>query len=267
MLRLGKRWQKRVKYKKFLQFFESQNLVTHCHPLSKIHKNDLMLLLSHIAEILSNFHVSINWHLFRQNFVDVSIFCDFCQQIFLENSRPKKIVIKSEPQIIWRRLTPHFVAKELFYLEYAAIFWLKILTSGERWQKWVKHKKFLLLLKSINNLRNEIKITQHKHLWNTRISDTTTKTPLIASHYHSLAVTCFHVIRIGRACCNIVLMILAEECFALHALHLQPMIQLMDSFFVVSTCFCRVHTNITSSLNWLSVLAMLNVSWNVLYSQ
>ena len=142
MLRLGKRWQKRVKYKKFLQFFESQNLVTHCHPLSKIHKNDLMLLLSHIAEILSNFHVSINWHLFRQNFVDVSIFCDTCQQIFLENARPKKIVIKSEPQIIWRHLTPHFVAKELFYLEYAAIFWLKILTSGERWQKWVKHKNF-----------------------------------------------------------------------------------------------------------------------------
>ena len=156
MLRLGKRWQKRLKYKKFVQFFEKSTSGDSCHPLSKTYKNDLMLLLSHIAEILSNFHASINWHLFRQNFVDVSIFCDTCQQIFLENSRPKKIVIKSEPQIISRRLTPHFVAKELFYLEYAAIFWLKILTSGERWQKWVKHKKFLLLLKSINNLRNEI---------------------------------------------------------------------------------------------------------------
>ena len=84
-----------------------------------------------------------------------------------------------------------------------------------------------------------------------------------ASHYHSLAVTCFYAVRIGRACCNIVLMILAEECFALHALHLQP----MDSFFVVTTCFCRVHTNTTSSLNCLGVLAMLDVSWNVLYSQ
>ena len=71
--------------------------------------------------------------------------------------------------------------------------------------------------------------------------------PLIASHYHSLAVTCFHAIRIWRACCNIVLMILAEECFALHALHLQP----MDSFFVVTTCFCCVHTNTTSTLNCL----------------
>ena len=91
--------------------------------------------------------------------------------------------------------------------------------------------------------------------------------PLIASHYHSLTVTCLHAIRIGRACCKIVLIILAEECFALHALHLQPMIQPMDSFFVVTTCYCRVHTNTTSSLNCLGVLAMLDVSWNVLYSQ
>ena len=91
-----------------------------------------MLLLSHIAEILSNFHASIDWHLFRQNFVDVSIFCDNYQQIFLENSRPKKIVVKPEPQIIGRRLTPQFVAKELlFYLEYAAIF---------GWKYWRQEK-------------------------------------------------------------------------------------------------------------------------------
>ena len=91
--------------------------------------------------------------------------------------------------------------------------------------------------------------------------------PLIASHYHLLAVTCLHAIRIGRACCKIVLIILAEECFALHALQLQLMIQPMDSFFVVTTCYCRVHTNTTSSLNCLGVLAMLDVSCNVLYSE
>ena len=91
--------------------------------------------------------------------------------------------------------------------------------------------------------------------------------PLIASHYHLLAVTCLHTIRIGRACCKIVLIILAEECFALHALQLQLMIQPMDSFFVVTTCYCRVHTNTTSSLNCLGVLAMLDVSCNVLYSE
>ena len=34
-----------------------------------------------------------------------------------------------------------------------------------------------------------------------------------------------------------------------------------------TTCFCHVHTSTTSSLNCLSVLAMLDVFWNVLYSQ
>ena len=58
-----------------------------------------------------------------------------------------------------------------------------------------------------------------------------------------------------------------QHCFALHALHLQPMIQPMDSFFVVTTCFCHMHTNTTSSLNCLGILAMLDVSWNDLYSQ
>ena len=91
--------------------------------------------------------------------------------------------------------------------------------------------------------------------------------PLIASHYHLLAVTYLHAIRIGRACCKIVLIFLAEECFALHALQLQLMIQPMDSYFVVTTCYCRVHTNTTSSLNCLGVLAMLDVSCNVLYSE
>ena len=62
-------------------------------------------------------------------------------------------------------------------------------------------------------------------------------------------------------------MTLAEECFALHALHFQPMIQQMDSFFEVTTCFCQMHTNTTSSLNCLGVLAMLDLSWNVLCSQ
>ena len=51
------------------------------------------------------------WH---QYFADVSIFRDTCQQIFLENTRPVKIVIKSKLLNIWRRVTPHFLAKELF---------------------------------------------------------------------------------------------------------------------------------------------------------